>query len=296
MRAVPAGLQANMDEDTTTLCRIVRITSKDGDIVRATDASDNVTDGIVTYQADPGFLLTSVTHNSEGSASAADIQVHVDNSILPVGELAKGVWDGATVEVAVVDWDDMSAGEMGLLYGYIGSIQWDTMGGATIEVQGFLEKVRNKSLERIGSRCPVDLFSTHCRVVEADYTFEGTVTTVTNQMTVETNLNDPDFDEGYFRFGVLTWLTGANAGRKAPVRTWTPAGNVVHFWTRPPDTIVVGDTFSITAGCDKSMETCHARFSNSINFQGFPFDITEAESGGYKFTSTTGQYLLTGSF
>jgi uncharacterized phage protein (TIGR02218 family) len=32
-----------------------------------------------------------------------------------------------------------------------------------------------------------------------------------------------------------------------------------------------GDTYSITAGCDKQMGTCKTRFSNLVNFRGEPY-------------------------
>ena len=31
-----------------------------------------------------------------------------------------------------------------------------------------------------------------------------------------------------------------------------------------------GQTFTVTAGCDKTVATCSAKFSNAINFRGFP--------------------------
>ena len=31
-----------------------------------------------------------------------------------------------------------------------------------------------------------------------------------------------------------------------------------------------GDTFAVTAGCDKRFATCHDRFDNVVNFRGFP--------------------------
>jgi uncharacterized phage protein (TIGR02218 family) len=34
--------------------------------------------------------------------------------------------------------------------------------------------------------------------------------------------------------------------------------------------IAVGDSFIIRAGCDKQFKTCKAKFSNSVNFRGFP--------------------------
>ena len=38
----------------------------------------------------------------------------------------------------------------------------------------------------------------------------------------------------------------------------------------PPFAVVAGDTFKVTAGCDKSFGACKAKFANTINFRGFP--------------------------
>jgi uncharacterized phage protein (TIGR02218 family) len=37
-----------------------------------------------------------------------------------------------------------------------------------------------------------------------------------------------------------------------------------------PQPILPGDTFIVTAGCDKRFATCHDRFNNIVNFRGFP--------------------------
>ncbi len=34
--------------------------------------------------------------------------------------------------------------------------------------------------------------------------------------------------------------------------------------------IAAGDTFAVTAGCDKLFSTCQAKFANGVNFRGFP--------------------------
>ena len=34
--------------------------------------------------------------------------------------------------------------------------------------------------------------------------------------------------------------------------------------------IAAGDTFTVTAGCDKLFSTCQAKFANAVNFRGFP--------------------------
>ena len=34
--------------------------------------------------------------------------------------------------------------------------------------------------------------------------------------------------------------------------------------------LAAGQTFTITAGCDKHLDTCKAKFANTVNFRGFP--------------------------
>jgi uncharacterized phage protein (TIGR02218 family) len=38
-----------------------------------------------------------------------------------------------------------------------------------------------------------------------------------------------------------------------------------------PYPVAVGDQFTISAGCDRSMGTCIGRFNNIVNFRGEPY-------------------------
>lgn len=71
----------------------------------------------------------------------------------------------------------------------------------------------------------------------------------------------------YFQGGVVTWLTGQNAGLSIEVKNYSP--NYVFVAERQIGKIAIGDTYKISAGCDKKIATCHERFENSINHQGF---------------------------
>ncbi len=77
------------------------------------------------------------------------------------------------------------------------------------------------------------------------------------------------YAQGYFSYGLLTWLTGANAGYKMDVRT-SSVGSIT-LALPMPNPIAVGDTYSVVAGCDKTAATCKGRFNNFINFRGEPF-------------------------
>ena len=70
----------------------------------------------------------------------------------------------------------------------------------------------------------------------------------------------------WFAFGLVTWLTGQNAGLTMEVRSWD--GTNVNLFLPMPYTIQVGDTFSIVPGCDKRAPTCVSKFNNVFNFRG----------------------------
>lgn len=71
----------------------------------------------------------------------------------------------------------------------------------------------------------------------------------------------------YYQGGIVTWLTGNNAGLSIEVKNYSP--KYVFVAERQIGKIQVGDTYRISAGCDKKISTCHERFNNVINHQGF---------------------------
>lgn len=99
-------------------------------------------------------------------------------------------------------------------------------------------------------------------------THEGTVTSVTDQRSFADSALAPA--AGFFEQGVVTWLTGANAGLAKEVKTHGASGAIV-LVEPMPYIIAVSDTFTISAGCLKSDITdCKTRFNNLKNFRGEP--------------------------
>ena len=75
----------------------------------------------------------------------------------------------------------------------------------------------------------------------------------------------------FFKYGKVTWTSGMNSGLSMEVSDYWP--NYVVLAQSMPFSIVAGDTYSITPGCDKTDNTCKTRFgtNNIINFRGEPF-------------------------
>lgn len=79
---------------------------------------------------------------------------------------------------------------------------------------------------------------------------------------------------GFFEYGIVEWLTGANAGLEMEVKSYVP-GQVTLALPMPFPISGAGDsptdTFRVTAGCDRSFTTCRDRFHNPLNFRGEPY-------------------------
>lgn len=74
---------------------------------------------------------------------------------------------------------------------------------------------------------------------------------------------------GFFTYGTVKWLTGQNAGFSMEVKAFAPG--VVTLAMAMPYPIAPGDTYTITAGCDKQIGTCSGRYSNVVHFRGEPY-------------------------
>ena len=100
-------------------------------------------------------------------------------------------------------------------------------------------------------------------------TVEATVSTVASRSQFTT----PPISrtDGWFNGGVVTWVTGLNAGLRAEVKRSSTASDTTLILHLPmPYAIQAGDTFTMTAGCDLLHGTCISKFDNLYNFRGFP--------------------------
>lgn len=127
------------------------------------------------------------------------------------------------------------------------------------------------SLQRIGLRrlyqrnCPHVLYGTACGVSAAVFRVNGTVATLNG-----TQLSIPgaaSYPTGYFSGGYATWsFNGITEKRMIMSHT----GDQLTLAAVPPG-LAIGDAVALYPGCDRTINTCQDKFSNSDNFGGFPF-------------------------
>ena len=75
--------------------------------------------------------------------------------------------------------------------------------------------------------------------------------------------------DNYFAEGLLTFTSGANTAITQKVKSSSVDG---YLSTSLPflSEVAIGDTYTITAGCQKRLSDCSGKFANAINFQGEP--------------------------
>ncbi|MEO1137070.1 MAG: DUF2163 domain-containing protein [Pseudomonadota bacterium] len=268
MRAIDPLLQAHLDSGATTLATCWRIVRRDGVTFGFTDHDRALSFDGTDFLLDSGAAGSALSSSADLSVDNADIEGALSADALTGDDLAAGRFDGASVEIFRVNW---AAPDQRILLkqGVIGEV---TRNGDAFKAEfrgasHHLDQPTGRVYQRL---CDVNVGSAKCGVdLDApDFKTSGVVTALRDAQHF-TATGFSSFDDGWFAHGLLTWGSGANAGLAAHIKTQTSAGAIA-LWLPAGAAIAVGDQFTATTGCDKRFSTCREKFSNTVNFRGFP--------------------------
>jgi len=270
MRTIPTDLQSKLDSGVTTLCRCWILTRGDGFVQGFTDHDEDVVVGACICRAGTGLTGSEATQKLGLATDSSEITGALATDTLNEGDLAAGRYDAAGVELWLVDWSEPGLRVL-LAKGVLGEIKRDGP-VFTAELRGLSDRLTQDTGRLFTTTCAADLGDARCKVdlTLPAYRGSGTVGVVTAISSFTATGLDTDVD-GWFTGGKLTFTGGANAGLSVEVKTHRNNGAVsFSLWQAMPQPIAAGDTFVVTAGCDKAFATCHDRFGNVVNFRGFP--------------------------
>jgi uncharacterized phage protein (TIGR02218 family) len=249
MRSLTPELSSHISGDVTTLAVCWRIERRDGVLILGTEhdldvlisagpyagsyaAAAGITGSNVRSTADMSVNNMEVT----GAINAGDLAI-VD---LTAAEIEAGLFDDAAVTLLMVNWTAPDDGQIVLQTGSIGAINRTSSGTYKTELRGLTQRLSQTIIRTYGSGCDAELGDARCGIDLAALTVTGTVTAVTSKR----------------RF--VAELDGTS-----PVETID-----VELFLAMPKTIAIGDTFTVTPGCDKREVTCRETFGNILNFRG----------------------------
>jgi uncharacterized phage protein (TIGR02218 family) len=270
MLPIPSALQARLDSGATTLARCWLVTRRDGVVQGFTDHDDDIALGSVTCRAATGLNASEATQQFGLAVPASEVAGALADQSLTEADLAAGRYDGADVEIWLVDWSEPSL-KVRLAKATIGEVRRDGAAFAA-ELRGLAHRLNEESGRLFTASCAADLGDARCGVDLTNPNYRGTGAVAAVLATSSFSAAGLGYVDGWFTAGKLTWTSGANTGLAVEVKIHRVGSDSVTLvlWQAMPEPIAAGDTFTVTAGCDKRFGTCQTRFNNAVNFRGFP--------------------------
>lgn len=265
MKALPAGLQSFLDAGETTMVHCWKVTRTDDVIQGFTEHDENLTFGSVTYVAASGFTATQIESSIGLSVDNLNAEGALSDDTINEDDLAAGRYDDALVELYWVNFNDVAQRVL-LSKGNIGQVKRGEF-AFSAELRSQTNRLQQRCGRSFQRTCDAILGDSRCKQGLGSFTDDATVSSVEDNRRMVLSGLAHSGTNGYYSLGTLEFLTGDNAGLKFEIKA--QSSNVVVLWERPPFQIGVGNTVRVVAGCDKRIDTCHSKFDNTVNFQGF---------------------------
>lgn len=271
MKTLAAGLQEHLRSGATTLCWCWRLTRRDGVRIGFTDHDRDLTFDGVTYEAAAGFSASEMRDSVGLSVDNLEVTSALSSDRLSEVDLAAGRYDDARVDIFRVNWGEPEQRVL-LRSGSLGEVRRAGL-SFTAEVRGLAHYLQQPKGRLYQFTCDADVGDSRCGVAlsASAYRGEGAIVDVSSARLFTASGLDA-FDNGWFARGALTFTSGAADGQTVEVRAHTRDGDAarIELWAPARGPLVSGQTFVVTAGCDKHYTTCAAKFGNAANFRGFP--------------------------
>lgn len=208
MKSSSPALAAHLAGEVTTLATCWRLERADGWVRGFTDHDRELVVHGLTYVASTGFLPSAIKTASDLSVDNLDVDGFLDDAALRAEDLIAGLFDGARIEVFIVNWADLGQGRLLLRKGFLGEIKRADQ-RFSAEIRGLSNRLQQTAGKLYSRLCRVDLGSSECGVALGPRTDSYLVTQVIAADTVRIVTARAT---GYFTFGKATFTSGANAG------------------------------------------------------------------------------------
>ena len=163
-KIITPAMRAHLDEETTRLGAIWRITRKDGAQFFFTDHDRDIVFGGEIYRAHAGFERTAIRSDAGFAVDNLDlVGVFAEGGIIE-DEVRAGLFDAAEIAISFVNWQDPDGhGEIRLRRGTLGETRLTPQGYFHAELRGLSQPLAQSTLEVFSPNCRADLGDHRCR-------------------------------------------------------------------------------------------------------------------------------------
>lgn len=204
MKTTTPSFRTHLDGAVTTLCTIWRITRQDGEEFFFTDHDVDVVYDGNTYSADNGYSRTAVQNNSTLSVDNLDIMGVFDSSEITDEDIRAGLFDYAEIRISVLNWADLTQGELKVRRGHLGECILTPQGWFKAEMRGMTQNLSQNIGEVYQAECRADLGDSRCKVpirpnlrLNSTQYAVGTFVRVPTDLSVVTTISGEPTEDAY---------------------------------------------------------------------------------------------------
>jgi uncharacterized phage protein (TIGR02218 family) len=285
------ALYAHLATGTTNVCRAWTIRRRDGVELGFTDHDRDLVVAGVVCRADSGMTARALQQTTGLSVDNTEAFGALSDAAITEVDVLAGRFDSAEVRAFLVNW----RAPEDYVEQFRGSLGELTRSGGSFraELRGLSEQLNRPIGMAYTPGCSAVLGDSRCRfdLSQPGYSASRTVEEVEDGR-VFRFASFSGFDDRWFEGGRFSVVTGAAAGLVGVVKVDSLVGVArrIELWQGIRALVAAGDTVEIAAGCDKAASTCQAKFSNFLNFRGFPhipgedwlasYPVADRASGG----------------
>lgn len=262
MKLISPELKNHISSELTTMVTCWLLTRQDG-VRLAFSTHDRELDfDNLTFRPVNSFLPTSVSSTNSLNVDNLEVHAFLSSDGLAEEDIRAGLFDHAAIAIFQVNWQDLSQGKLYIRSGWLGEFTLKDH-NFTVEIRGLTQRLQQVIGDVFSPECRADLGGGDCHVNLEQFATLGKVTSVSGGDSL-TDTGQAEAD-GWFDYGSVRWVSGANAGRKLEVKIYAAGQFTLQDNMSAP--IEVGDIYLSCAGCDKRSAPCKVKFQNFENFR-----------------------------
>lgn len=249
---------------TTLAACFYAVSPIDASVVAMTSYSSDLT-GVpgypgVTFKRNTGVTASQLQAESGNAFSQMEASLFLLATGLTEADVQAGKWAQAPATLFVCNYEALDMGQLIMHSGYLAEFAQKSP-IVTAEIKGLNNALTAQIGQITRAECSHDFCDAGCGLLAADYTVTGTVTGVTSQTSFAASaLLIP---AGWANNGKLTFTAGSNSGYPLRIDNNSTATQII-LRTPAPYLPVIGNTFSLLAGCEKRLVSCQNRLENDL--------------------------------
>ena len=271
MRNLSIEFVDHINSKQTSLVNCWKIIRADNIVLGFTDHDKDLTfDGLV-FSPSYGMDSSEIASKLGAQVDTSEILGIVNSAAIDERDILLGRYDDAIVETYKVNWRDVST-RLLLRRDNVGEII-RTDGIFRLELRSSQHGMNINKGRVYQNDCDCSLGDGDCSIDlnQAIYKLETVVVSIRGKSEIAIP-KLIDFADNWFDLGFGIWNSGDRTNKKDTIilHQNEDLQSIIGFDEPIDEWVNIGDEIVVFAGCDKRLVSCNEKFSNVLNFRGFP--------------------------